>query len=268
MTKNHKWDELLRRFYAENSGKTHSHISQWKDQDGASTYERIVEYSGEGQILDLGCGDGSLVGYMNHGVFPRYHGTDVSSEELDVARAKFPELADRFRISEPDQLCYGDGIFSDVLAHMVFHVVSDRQTTAREVFRVLEPGGKFTAVVRWKTNVNTLHGELAQSIKSYCKEIRPDLYEHYNSLPALDRGSLEEILIRGAGFSSVNFRELGVTRILTEEDLWTLWADNFPLSMFDATEQKTYREKYNDLIKRHDLSEPYSMQFCLFQARK
>ena len=100
-------------------------------------------------LLDVGCGPGSITLGLAEAVAPgNVVGIDVSAERVDEARA----LADErgianvtFEVGDAVALGFEEASFDAAFEHSVFmHVVNPGQA-AREVFRVLKPGGVFGA---------------------------------------------------------------------------------------------------------------------------
>jgi len=112
---------------------------------------RAALHAGE-QVLDLGTGTGavavraaSLVGAAG-----RVIGMDISDEMLAVARRRAAALGQRnvtFREGRAEAIAGDSSGFDVVLASLSLMYVIDRGTAAREIARVLRPGGRFVAAV-------------------------------------------------------------------------------------------------------------------------
>lgn len=93
-----------------------------------------------GRLLDLGCGNGSIVhGYRERGV--EAYGCDLTFKEGPYVA----ELARRgvIRLVDPADyvLPYPDAYFNVVVTNQVMEHVQDYGSTLREIWRVLVPGG-------------------------------------------------------------------------------------------------------------------------------
>ena len=99
------------------------------------------------QVLDLGCGTGTLA-IMAKQAQPSAEvtGLDADSDMLKVARYKSGERKAhvKFDVGFTNKLPYPDASFDRVLSSIMIHHLKtpDKETTAREVFRVLKPGGR------------------------------------------------------------------------------------------------------------------------------
>ncbi len=94
-------------------------------------------------VLDVGCGTGELGRYRSHdGV--EVHGVDIDAGAVEIAcrweRAVVHDV-------ERGPLPYADAAFDAVLAKDIFEHVQDAGSLAREIYRVLRPGGVLVASV-------------------------------------------------------------------------------------------------------------------------
>jgi len=107
--------------------------------------------SGE-TILDLGTGTGSVAieAVTKLGPDGRIIAVDISPEMLDKARARIrarsiPNV--EFSVGRAEAIPAEDDSLDAVLASLSLMYVIDRARAAREIFRVLRPGGRFVASV-------------------------------------------------------------------------------------------------------------------------
>lgn len=98
------------------------------------------------RILDVGCGTGTLA-LRIHQRQPgaEVHGVDGDSKILEIARNKVAQAraSVAFERAMAWELPYPDGTFDRVVSSLVFHhlVTDDKRRAAREILRVLRPGG-------------------------------------------------------------------------------------------------------------------------------
>lgn len=97
------------------------------------------------RILDLGCGTGIVARILRDrlGGAARITGLDVNAGMLDKARSLAPDLT--WVEGNAAALPFPDRSFEVVLAQQVLQFVPDRAAAAREIHRVLAPGGRLVA---------------------------------------------------------------------------------------------------------------------------
>jgi ubiquinone/menaquinone biosynthesis C-methylase UbiE len=114
-----------------------------------ATKGRLVELAdiraGE-RALDVGCGTGTLALLAKQAApGAELVGIDADPEMLARARAKPGGGAIQFDQGMADELPYEDGSFHKVVSSLVFHHLPHevKEGAAREIARVLRPGGEF-----------------------------------------------------------------------------------------------------------------------------
>jgi ubiquinone/menaquinone biosynthesis C-methylase UbiE len=99
-------------------------------------------------VLDLGCGTGTLMVMLKR----QYSAVDVvgldpDSKALERARKKAMRAEVSVQVDQgfATELPYREGSFDRVFSSFMFHHLNEeeRETTLREVLRVLKPGGSF-----------------------------------------------------------------------------------------------------------------------------
>jgi ubiquinone/menaquinone biosynthesis C-methylase UbiE len=109
-------------------------------------FVRSLELERRGRVLDLACGTGTLSAMMPGVRF--VVGIDLSREALGLAREYLRECAqapDRvgYVHASADALPLADGSVEAVVIGNAIQLVDDKDVLAREVARVLRPGGLF-----------------------------------------------------------------------------------------------------------------------------
>jgi len=100
---------------------------------------------GNEKVLDYGCGLGFAYQRRLVGTVKNYTGADVASVAMENAKSKGLDVVriapDTGRIDLPDNT------FNGAVCVEVFEHLFDPLASAREIFRVLKPGGAFVATV-------------------------------------------------------------------------------------------------------------------------
>jgi ubiquinone/menaquinone biosynthesis C-methylase UbiE len=99
------------------------------------------------RVLDLACGTGTLAVWVKQRhPSARVTGLDGDNAVLSIARRKARNAATDVNFDQglSTRLPYANGSFDRVLCSLFFHHLSwrDKQVTAREIHRVLRPGGQ------------------------------------------------------------------------------------------------------------------------------
>jgi arsenite methyltransferase len=119
-----------------------------------------IRWRGDERVLDVGCGRGLfLVGAAKRLTSGQASGVDIwvpgavtgNRAQAALENAALEGVADRVTVKEGDarRLPFEDACFDVVLSNFVLHEVDtreDRASIAREVVRVLRPGGRFLLV--------------------------------------------------------------------------------------------------------------------------
>lgn len=113
----------------------------------------------EGRVLDAGCGNGFFFDAARGMAGPSAQlvGLDLSQRMLELARKHHPTLVR----GDATRLPFADGAFDTVLARSLLHHLPDPDAGAREIARVLRPGGELIVLDTHKTVVSTLPRTIA-----------------------------------------------------------------------------------------------------------
>ena len=117
----------------------------WVRTPGHDSYDRyhrdqflpLVPSPGR-RTLDVGCGEGRLTRHLaslGHLVT----GIDASPTLIAAARELAPEMD--LQVANASALPFADASFDQIVSFMCLHDVDDLESAAREMARVLEPGG-------------------------------------------------------------------------------------------------------------------------------
>jgi ubiquinone/menaquinone biosynthesis C-methylase UbiE len=115
---------------------------------GKNNIEKIkqrLEAIGENnihEVLELGCGTGSVSAYLANSCSMHVYGTDFDPEQVKIARRVTPENSHlHFGVEDASNLTCKDNQFDLVVSQNVFHHVPDWRKAVREISRVLKSGG-------------------------------------------------------------------------------------------------------------------------------
>jgi SAM-dependent methyltransferase len=116
----------------------------WQAVDAEHNRLIAEQLSGCKEVLDLGCGYGSLTAYLTQVGFQTY-GVDSDQQSIVQAKQLFPSLQDEhIKLIDAHALGFADNRFDGVVLRDTLHHLweeSDIDKTFAEIERVLKPGG-------------------------------------------------------------------------------------------------------------------------------
>ena len=157
------------------------------------------------RVMDLGCGTGTLA-IMAKQAQPNAEvvGLDADPEMLKMAYSKKNQekLDVKFDVGFTNDLPYPDASFDRVLSSIMIHHLKtpDKEKTAREIYRVLKPGGQLHVIDFGKPS--TFYGKL----------LGPFLHKFEEANDNID------------GKLPIMFREAGL-KVQEKGDFWTFFGD-------------------------------------------
>ena len=92
------------------------------------------------KILDVGCGDGTLLAELTQWRDAQGYGTDISEDAIQKASEAHPEL--HLQTGYSDFLNFDDDMFRIITVCDDFHTFKNPEKFIEEAARVLKPGGR------------------------------------------------------------------------------------------------------------------------------
>ena len=127
---------------------THGHdrvvVSAHAQRSVADSAAFLLPYlDGDVDLLDFGCGPGSITGDLANyvGAGGTVIGIDDSADAISVATRHDHSNRVRFEVASVYELPFSDDIFDVAYGHQVLQHLADPVRALREVKRVLRPGG-------------------------------------------------------------------------------------------------------------------------------
>lgn len=117
-------------------------------QDGFSDIEqidKILQYipkRGNVHILDIGCGNGKMLGYLRQKTGAYIHGFDYSEQAIETAKALYPENSD-FREGIIGEIEYPAEQFDVITSMDTMYFAKDMVSFVAQIKRWLKPDGIF-----------------------------------------------------------------------------------------------------------------------------
>jgi len=166
------------------------------DRYARDLVERARPIGPSARVLDLGCGTGIVSRVLRErlGGAARLTGADANAAMLAVARRLAPDVD--WREADAMSLPFADASFDLVLAQEMLQFVPDRAAAAREVHRVLAPGGRFVASTWRASDEQPLYQAIGPIAERYFGPAND------KRMSFGDAGALRA-LVEGAGFTDV-----------------------------------------------------------------
>lgn len=193
------WDGEIYTKYASSFYDFVTTCTGWRRQLGRHALEGL---SGQ-DVLDVGCGTGFLVSLLCKEGFEAI-GVDPSKGMLEAAKENYPELQDSLFEASAEQLPFIDENFDIVLASGSLVHVPEIESAAREMARVLRPGGLLRIIDHSEPVEKTLSTPLCRLFSHASGDILHD-YPHYFS-PYVDLVS-HRSLGRGGFLQCFDFKK-------------------------------------------------------------
>jgi SAM-dependent methyltransferase len=120
-------------------------LGRWT-QRLAELFLDFADLPDTGDLIDVGCGTGSLAGAMA-ARFPgrRVVGVDIAQPYIDYARSRVPAGPPLFEVADAAFLPHGDATFAGAMAQLALNFVPEPDAAVREMRRVVRPGGVVAA---------------------------------------------------------------------------------------------------------------------------
>ena len=191
-------------FHASDGAAYEQWLGRWSSRL-ANPFVDFAKFPDDGELLDVGCGTGSLAMAMaKRWPGRRVIGVDRSPEYITYAQSRRTGDQPTFETGDACALAYQDGRFAGVAAQLLFLFIPKPVLALREMARVARPGGTVAAAV-WDSRgglvFQRMMWDTAVAIDPNARVARDSLFANPVAIP----GGL-------AGF----FGEAGIENVKTE----------------------------------------------------
>jgi SAM-dependent methyltransferase len=173
-------------YHASDGAAYERFLGRWTERL-AVLFADFARLPSEGEVLDLGCGTGSLaaeIARRRPGCLVL--GADVAEAYVDFARKRHLEANLRFEVCDASDLPFASARFAASLAQLVLTFVPDPKRVVAEMVRVTRPEGVVAAAV-WDFCGGLVYQRLfwdtAAGIDPAAKRARDRLFAHPLSEP-------------------------------------------------------------------------------------
>lgn len=102
--------------------------------------DEIIIEPERNSLLDVACGNGSLLKMLSAKYRLKGYGIDISEKMIDSARNIYPEF--QFDVSSCEETSFQDESFDTITVSAAYHHFPDVRGFAREAYRLLKPEGR------------------------------------------------------------------------------------------------------------------------------
>jgi len=128
------------------SGETYDRFMGRYAAPLAVAFADALGVDGGQDVLDVGCGPGALTAELVRRLGPEHvAAVDPSESFVEACRTRNPGVD--VQLGRAEEIPHPDDRFDAALAQLVYHFVSDPETAAAEMRRVVRPGGLVGASV-------------------------------------------------------------------------------------------------------------------------
>ena len=196
-------------------------------------------------VLDLGCGDGHLLGLLaaRQQAQLQLLGVDMSQAELAAARAALPASV-RLLQGRGQALNLPSASVDYLVSHMALMLMDDIEQVVREMRRVLRPGGQFAAIVGRTFLLGEVNDVFMRVFKPIASDALPPL--RFGDRRTGSEAGWRELL--DAGFADVEFDDIDVPWTPTPGELWTALLDTYDIDRLDDEARQRLRSAFLDAV--------------------
>jgi len=199
---------------------------------GITLYRSLVSWAAlvpRERVLDIGCGSGGAAREAALAVGPAGSviGIDACAEAIDAARERTPsEFGIDYRVLRAEHLRgIPDRSIDCITASLVLEQLPDLPQAAREMYRVLRPGGRLVASVmdfdQFRPADAAFYGAALAVVAWYAR----GALSGRASRATMPRDPEDRAAFRHAGFATLEERDVQLIAVLeTEDDAWNLFA--------------------------------------------
>ncbi len=226
--------------------KASDHQKEWGNRLIAE-----LELNGCEQLLDLGCGDGSLTSKIAE-LLPEGDvlGIDASQGMIDTALSKERNNL-HFRKMDIDHLDF-DNRFDVLFSNATLHWIKDHQNLLRNVYRALRPGGRIRFQFAAEGNCENFYAAVkeAMALKEFQGYFADFKWPWY--MPAVDT---YRQLVESSKFHHVQVWRENADRFFPDAETMIRWIDQPSLVPFlphiaDAAKEPFRKYVINNMIER------------------
>jgi len=174
------WVEYLKQAHHEAPGMTPHAFDDFKASNGQNSYQVLAKTLGklsskQVRILDLACGDGHLIPFIQKMAEEpaQILGVDMSADELEIAKTKKFGSNVIFKCEMANSISESSNSFDAILCHMALMLMTPIEPVVLELYRLLRPNGLIASVVGSSPSELSFNMTYRKILNGFIKEKYP-----------------------------------------------------------------------------------------------
>ncbi|QYK40360.1 MAG: class I SAM-dependent methyltransferase [Paracoccaceae bacterium] len=241
--------------YQANDGAAYERfIGRWSRRV-ADRIAETIPLPGDGPVLDVGCGTGSVTAALA----ARYPGralvgVDVAEPYLAFARGRTDQPGVAFQRMDALELDFPDGRFDAAIALIALNFMSDPLRAARQMVRVVRPGG-MVVTAAWDFRGGLVYQRLLWDTAAGIDPVAASTRDRIFANPLAKPDGMPDLL-RAAGLTDVERRSETVRMDFADfDDYWQpLLGGQGPVGGYVAALEPALRERVAQAVRMAYLS--------------
>jgi trans-aconitate methyltransferase len=241
-----EWNDHLIAFHRAYTGATPRLVRDMRAPDGRGSYDLLAQRiktlaSGAHDILDVGCGDGTLLRELTRAFGPNVAltGVDLSEDELARARATLPNA--RLLRGDASAANLGQKSHDVATSHLAFMAMSEIRAVLARLRVALRSDGMLIFVCEDPLSGGAIF-ELALEAIAILRGRASSFAPNVPQREPIERDEVLCSLLRETGFAEVQLEHFSLCGKLAEEQLWAFIERCYPLGLLEPALRSGLRD--------------------------
>jgi SAM-dependent methyltransferase len=250
-----EWQEHLAQFHATFPDVTTQALAPLRAPGGGDPYGyfsgRLHELAPfVTSVLDVGCGDGSLLLALReeYGESVRLAGVDLSRNEIERAQERVPG-AD-LRCGDIASATYPAWAFDLVVGHLSFALIPNLRNVFHEIHEMLAPMGYLSFVIEDPHSDSTIFRALSAAMVPIRRRF-PAFLPQVPQREACEDDGVLRVLLRDAGFTDdVRIERFALQALMLPQELWEFARRSYPFGLLSPDLQEMAKSAVIDALSQ------------------
>jgi SAM-dependent methyltransferase len=247
-----EWNEYLIAFHQKHGRFGEKVVEQMHTSSGETSYDllasRIQAMAPDARaILDIGCGDGTLMARIAERFGHEVSLTGIELVEMDVARARERLPTAALLCGDASDLAVGQKSQDVVTSHLAFMAMPSIDRVLARAHNALRPFGVLAFVAEDPLGGGTVFGLVGSAVAIVRKRF-PNFSAKTPRPMAIEREDVLQALLARIGFTRVAIEPFRISAKLSAEQLWAFVEGSYPFGVLDGAARNDLREELRTQI--------------------